>query len=86
MNVSKNLKLLLLKLGMNGHDVSLTKEQRYSKEYGNIYSRYKLTFWHEGNKVSKKTGKKISVPETYEFTNAIELLRYMVVKSNERKA
>lgn len=79
MNVNKNLKLLLMKLNQQGHEVSLIKEQRYSQQFNSIYSRYKLTFWIMGNK-----GKK--VPDTHEFTSAIELLKYMVVKSNEREA
>lgn len=87
MNVSRNLKLLLMKLGRQGHDVSLIHEQRYSKEFDGTYSRYKLTFWIDGVRKNKKTGemKKCKVPDTYEFNNAIELLQYMVVRSNERK-
>lgn len=85
MNVDRNLKLLLMKLGKRGHDVSLTKEQRYSRKYDSIYSRYKLTFWVKGMKKNKRTGeeKECSIPLTHEFDNAIDLLRYMVVRSNE---
>ncbi|WP_068505728.1 hypothetical protein [Paenibacillus kribbensis] len=85
MNVSKNIKLLLLKLGQKGHDVSLIQEQRYSKEFKGVYSRYKLTFWIEGKKKNKKTGeeKECMVPDTYEFKSAIELLQFMVVMANE---
>ncbi|MCM3131886.1 hypothetical protein M3629_03770 [Paenibacillus polysaccharolyticus] len=85
MNVNRNLKLLLLKLGMQGHDVSLIQEQRYSKEYRSVYSRYKLTFWKEGTKINKKTGeeKEVRIPDTYEFNSAIDLLKYMVVRANE---
>jgi hypothetical protein len=85
MNVDRNTKLLLLKLNKQGKDVSLIKEQRYSKIYGSIYSRYKLTFWIKGTKTDKKTGevKEISIPDTYEFSSGIELLKYMVVRANE---
>lgn len=88
MNVDRNLKLLLIKLGKQGHDVSMTKEQRYSRQYNSVYSRYKLTFWIKGKKTNKRTGeeKECNIPVTHEFDNAIDLLRYMVVKSNERKA
>lgn len=88
MNVSRNLKLLLMKLGRQGHDVSLIQEQRYSRDYDSVYSRYKLTFWIDGVRKNKKTGemKKCKVPDTYEFNNATDLLRYMVVVANERKA
>jgi hypothetical protein len=79
MNVSRNLKLLLMKLGRQGHDVSMIQEQRYSKQFDSVYSKYKLTFWKEG----VRKGKKCRIPETYEFSNAIECLRYMVVKANE---
>lgn len=86
MNVDRNIKLLLLKLGKQGHDVSLIKEQRYSKQFDNIYSRYKLTFWVDGKKLNKKTGEEEDkrVPITHEFSNSIELLKYMVVRANER--
>jgi len=85
MNVDRNIKLLLLKLNMNGHDVSLIKEQRYSKQFNNIYSRYKLTFWLKGPKKNKKTGEEkiVSIPITHEFKNSIDLLKYMVVRANE---
>jgi hypothetical protein len=83
--MDRNAKLLLLKLNRKGHEVTLIKEHRYSKEYGNIYARYKLTFWRKELKTNKKTGqvKEKSVPDTHEFKNAIELLRYMVVRANE---
>lgn len=86
--MDKKIKLLLLKLGRQGHDVSLIKDLRYSKEFGSIYTRYKLTFWRKVIKISKRTGqeKEVSVPDTHEFKTAVELLRYMVVMSNERKA
>ncbi|WP_301627308.1 hypothetical protein [Paenibacillus apis] len=76
---------MLMKLGRKGHDVSLIQEQRYSRDYDSVYSRYKLTFWIEGEKKNKKTGekKKCKVPDTYEFNSAIELLQYMVVRANE---
>lgn len=85
MNVSRNLKLMLIKLGRQGHDVSLIQQQRYSRDYDSVYTRYKLTFWIEGQRKDKKTGemKKCIVPDTYEFNNAIELLQYMVVVANE---
>jgi len=85
MNIDKNVKLLLLKLNKQNHDVSLIKEQRYSRKFGSIYSRFKLTFWLKGTKIDKKTGeeKEISIPDTYEFTSGIELLKYMVVRANE---
>lgn len=88
MNVSKNIKLLLMKLGRQGHDVSLIQEQRYSKKSDMVYSRYKLTFWIPGVRKDKKTGemKQCIVPDTYEFSSAVELLQYMVVISNEREA
>ena len=86
--MDRNIKLLLLKLNLQGHDVSLIKEQRYSREHGNLYARYKLTFWHKAIKRNKRTGveKEVSVPDTYEFKGAIELVKYMVVRVNERKA
>ncbi len=81
MNVSKNIKLLLLKLGQKGHDVSLIQEQRYSQKFKGVYSRYKLTFWIEGRKKDRRTGQEkiCKVPDTYEFNSAIELLKFMVV-------
>lgn len=87
MNVNKNIKLLLIKLGRQGHDVSVLKEQRYSQKFGSVYSRYKLTFWIKGKKKDKRTGeeKECNIPDTHEFDNAIEMLKYMVVRSNERK-
>nr|WP_150959345.1 hypothetical protein [Aneurinibacillus sp. XH2] len=88
MNLERNLKLLLLKLGKQGHDVTLTKEQRYSRQYDSLYTRYKLTFWIKGKKKNKKTGemKECNIPDTFEFNSAVDLLKYMVVKANERKA
>lgn len=88
MNVDRNLKMLLLKLGMQGHDISLIKEQRYSKQFNSVGSRYKLTFWIKAIKKNKRTGeeKECNVPETYEFSNSAELLKYMVVRVNERKS
>ncbi|EJW14299.1 hypothetical protein M5X00_31895 [Paenibacillus alvei] len=85
MNVSKNLKLMLMKLGRQGHDVSLIQEQRYSRDYDSVYTRYKLTFWIEGERKNKKTGevKRCIMPDTCEFNSAIELLQYMVVIANE---
>jgi hypothetical protein len=85
--LDKKIKLLLLKLNMQGHDVSLIKEQRYSKEFNSIYSRYKLTFWIKGMKKNKRTGevKEANTPDTHEFNNQIELLKYMVVRVNERE-
>jgi|GEM_PF-6457142 len=79
MNFDKKIKLLLLKLSKQGHEVTLIKEQRYSQTFDNIYARHKLTFW-----VLNEKGKK--VPQTLEFKNAIELLKYMVVRANEREA
>lgn len=86
MNVNRNIKLLLLKLGKQGHDVSVIQEQKYSRQFDRTYSRYKLTFWIKGKKKDKKTGKEkeCNIPDTYEFSNAIDMLKYMVVKSNER--
>lgn len=85
MNVDRNAKLLLLKLNKKGHEVTLIKEQRYSKQFDNIYSRYKLTFWKKELKTNKKTGevKEKMIPDTYNFQNGIELLKYMVVRANE---
>ena len=87
MNPDRNIKLLLMKLNMSGQDVSLIKEQRYSKEFKIIYSRYKLTFWIPGKKLNKKTGleEDKSIPLTHEFKSSIELLKFMVVKANEGK-
>ncbi|MGE5398097.1 MAG: hypothetical protein ACM3MK_11280 [Chitinophagales bacterium] len=86
MNVNRNIKLLLLKLNKQGHDVSLIQEQRYSETFDRIYSRYKLTFWKKGTKTNKKgETKTVSIPDTYEFSKAIDLLKYMVVKANEGK-
>lgn len=87
MNVDRNVKLLLYKLGRNGHNVSLIKEQKYNREFDSVSSRYKLTFWHKGKKKNKRTGveKEVNIPETYEFNRGEELLRYMVVRANERK-
>ncbi|MHA7967702.1 hypothetical protein ACX93W_26670 [Paenibacillus sp. CAU 1782] len=86
MNMERNIKLLLMKLGRQGHDVSLSKEQRYSQQFDSVYSRYKLTFWIEGEKLNKKTGekKKKKIPLTDEFSSAADLLKHMVVKSRER--
>jgi len=90
MNIDKKIKMLLLKLGKQGHDVSLIKDIRYSKEFGNLYNRYKLTFWHKEIKVNKRTGveKLVSVPDTHDFKKAAELLQYMVVivNANNREA
>jgi hypothetical protein len=85
-NWESKIKLFLMKLTKQGYDVSLIKLMRYSKEYNRVYSIYKLSFWHQVEK-KKKNGevKIINVPDTFEFTNAIELIKYMVVKSNERE-
>lgn len=85
MNIDRNIKLLLLKLGKQGHDVSMIKEQRYSRQFDSVYSRYKLTFWKKGKKRNKRTGeeKECMIPDTMEFDNSIDMLKYMVVKSNE---
>jgi hypothetical protein len=83
MNVDRNMKLLLMKLGKKGNDVTLTKEQRYSKEFGTVYSRYKLTFWIKEMKIKKGKEKECNVPITHEFNSSIDLLKYMVVRSNE---
>lgn len=85
LNINRNIKLMLLKLGRQGHDVSFIQEQRYSSKYDRVYSRYKLTFWRKEKKPDNKTGemKEKSVPDTYEFPNGIELLKYMVVRANE---
>lgn len=85
MNTDRNMKLLLMKLGRKGHDVTLTKEQRYSRQFDSVYSRYKLTFWIKGVKQNKRTGevKPCNIPDTHEFDNAIELLKYLVVRANE---
>lgn len=86
MNMERNIKLLLMKLGRQGHDVSLSKEQRYSREFDSVYSRYKLTFWVEGEKKNKRTGdmQKKKIPLTEEFSSAADLLKHMVVRSRER--
>ncbi|NJJ38552.1 hypothetical protein [Paenibacillus apii] len=88
MNVDRNIKLLLYKLGRNGHDVSLIKDQRYNRQFDSVSTRYKLTFWLKGIKKNKKTGeeKECNIPDTHEFSNSADLLRYMVVRANERKA
>jgi hypothetical protein len=87
MNINRNLKLLLLKLNQQGNNVTLIQEQRYSEKFNNIYSRYKLTFWHQEKKRNRKGEEKlVNVPDTREFTSGIELLKYMVVKANEREA
>jgi len=84
--MDRKIKLLLMKLNMQGHDVSLIKEQRYSKEFNGIYTRYKLTFWVKAITTTKNGAKIVSKPDTYEFKQAAELLKYMVVRMNERKA
>jgi hypothetical protein len=87
MNINRNIKLLLLKLNQQGENVTLIQEQRYSEQFNNIYSRYKLTFWRQEKKRNRKGEEKIvNVPDTQEFTNSVELLKYMVVRANERKA
>lgn len=84
MNVERNIKLLLLKLNKQGKDVSLMKYLKYNKEFGNISAYYKLTFWHKAMKRKRDgTLKEVNVPETYEFSSGIELLKYMVVRANE---
>jgi hypothetical protein len=84
MNVERNIKLLLLKLNRKGQNVTLIKELRYSEINDNVYSRYKLTFWRKVKKMNTKTGKmkEVNIPDTHEFSNGIELLKFMVVKSN----
>lgn len=87
-NVDKTARMLLHKIGRNGHQVSLIKEQSYNADFDSVSSRYKLTFWHKGKKKNKRTGeeKEVNIPETFEFKRGDELLRFMVVKSNERKS
>lgn len=87
-NVDKTAKMLLYKLGRQGHRVSLIKEHSYNQDFDSVSSRYKLTFWHKGKKKSKKTGeeKEVNIPETHDFKRGDELLRFMVVKSNEGKS
>ena len=88
MNVERNIKLLLLKLNRQRNNVTLIKEMKYSDMFGSVYSKYKLTFWEQVSKMNMKTGRKkiINVPDTYEFTNGVDLLKFMVVKVNERTA
>ena len=86
MNVNKIIKLLLLKINRKGIDCTLITEQRYSKNFESIYSKYKLTFWNVMPDIDKKTGKqKIdkdtgepktkNIANTIEFKNSIELLK-----------
>ena len=84
LNIDKNVKLLLLKLNKQGKNVTLIKEQRYSEQFNNIYSRYKLTFWRQEIKKNRKGVEKlVNIPDTYVFTSGVELLKYMVVRANE---
>lgn len=87
-NVDKTAKMLLYKLGRQGHRVSLIKEHSYNQDFDSVSSRYKLTFWKRGKKTNKKTGeeKETFIPETHDFKRGDELLRYMAVRANERKA
>lgn len=71
---------------MQGKDVSLLKYMKYSKQFNSIGTYYKLSFWR---KVMKKNRQgelmEKNVADTYEFSKGIDLLKFMVVKSNERK-
>ncbi len=86
MNIDRNIKLLLLKLNMQGKETSLIKIHKYNKEFNSIGTYYKLTFWHKVMKRNRQ-GQLVekNVPDTHEFSKGIELLKYMVVKANERK-
>lgn len=85
MNVERNIKLLLLKLNKQGIDTSLIKVQKYSKEFDNISAFYKLSFWRKVLRRNRQGElEEKNVPDTYEFGSGIELLKFMVVKSNER--
>lgn len=85
MDFDKKVKLMLIKLNKQGHDVSLIKEHRYSRETGNIYTKYKLTFWYQDIKINKRTKeeKLVWIPNTIEFNSVIDLLMYMVSKAGE---
>ena len=84
MNVERTIKLLLLKLNKQGKDVSLIKSLKYSETYDTITTYYKLTFWQKAFKRQRNgTLKEVNVPDTHEFTSGVELLKFMVVKSNE---
>jgi hypothetical protein len=86
MNVDRNIKLLLLKLNKQGKETSLIKIHKYNKEFDSVGTYYKLTFWKK-IMVRNRKGELVekNVPDTHEFTKGIDLLKYMVVKSNERK-
>jgi hypothetical protein len=87
MNVERNIKLLLLKLGRQGNDVSLIKIHKYSQTYDRVSTFYRLSFWRKVSKMKRDGSiKEVNIPDTHEFQNGIELLKYLVVKSNERAA
>jgi hypothetical protein len=82
--MDKTIKMLLLKLNRQGKEASLIRINKYSKEFGSISAYYKLTFWKKII-VPTEDGeeKERNVPETHEFSKAMDLIRYMVVRSNE---
>jgi hypothetical protein len=84
MNIDRNIKLLLLKLNKQGKETSLIKVHKYSEHFNSISTHYKLTFWRKvmrQNRAGELEEK--NIPDTYEFSSGVDLLKFMVVKANE---
>ena len=69
--MDKKIKLLLLLLNKKGKHINLKSEMKYSEEYNNMYTKYKLVFWHQ-----KDTGSWYC--KEVEFNNKTTLLKYLV--------
>ena len=69
--MDKKIKLLLLLLNKKGKHINLKREMKYSEEYNNMYTKYKLVFWHQ-----KDTGSWYC--KEIEFNNKTALLKYLV--------
>lgn len=72
--MDKKIKLLLLLLNKKNINVNLETKMRYSKEYDNIYTNYKLVFWYKG----QKDDKEYWYSKSQEFSNKINLLKYLI--------
>ena len=83
MTNDKAIKMLLLKLNRQGKETSLIRINKYSAQFQSITAYYKLTFWKKIKIPTEHGEQERNVPETHEFKNAHDLIRYMVVRSNE---